>query len=362
MRVYDIYRFYTGSKRTIAELFTCIRQFLTDQQLSFDELLLLVAPSHWGRPADKYVYQYLPALRDVPIITTGSRSVITSTVITNTDAQLRPVAAIEANAVAALLTKIPRGFNPDYASVVLSGIPFSGHSAPVLSGEYSALGCELPSSHIQLFHDGVFPSTRFVEMRMDVTAEEGVLDSMPAAIALREALNLKWSVQRRAVVLTDAEKQQYADRTAAAQPLADQIAEKIAAFELPYNSCQSTEGYSIARPLKKVLKPLGFTSTGYAHNTLFFRRINQRGHGICLSVDVSPMAHILRPAIALKGLGFSFSWDIGAGIPLNQQDADAFCRSFAEFLASDFANNLEALSSCFPPSPEWFFTPSDVDC
>lgn len=48
MRVYDIYRFYTGSKRTIAELFSCIRQFLTDQQLSFDELSLLVAPSHWG--------------------------------------------------------------------------------------------------------------------------------------------------------------------------------------------------------------------------------------------------------------------------------------------------------------------------
>lgn len=357
MRVYDIYRFYTGSKWTIAELFACIRQFLTDQQLSYDELFLLVVSSHWGRPADKYVYQYLPALRDVPIITTGSLSVIT-----NTDAQLRPVAAIEANAVAALLTKIPRGFNPNYASVVLSGIPFSGHAAPVLSGEYSALGCELPSSHIQIYHNSVFPSSRYVEMRMDITTEEGVLDSQPAAIALREALNLKWSVQRRAVVLTDAEKQQYADRTAAAQPLADQIAGKIAAFDLPYNSCQSTEGYSIAPPLRKALKPLGFTSTGYAHNTLFFRRINQRGHGICLSVDVSPMAHILRPAIALKGLGFSFSWDMGAGIPLNQQDADVFCRSFAEFLAGDFASNLEALSSCFPPSPEWFFTSSDVDC
>lgn len=357
MRVYDIYRFYTGSKRTMAELFACIRQFLTDQQLSLDELLLLVAPSHWGRPADKYVYQYLPALRDVPIITAGSRSVIT-----NTDAQLRPVAAIEANAVAALLTKIPRGFNPDYASVVLNRIPFSGHAAPVLSGEYSALGCELPSSHIQIFHDGVFPSTRFVEMRMDVTAEKGVLHSLPAASALREALNLKWSVQRRAVVLTDAEKQQYADRTAAAQPLADQIAEKIAAFEMPYNSRQSTEGYSIARPLRKALKPLGFTSTGYAHNTLFFRRINQRGHGICLSVDVSPMAHILRPAIAFKGLGFSFSWDIGASIPLNQQDADAFCQRFADFLSGPLADNLEALSRCYPPTPEWFFTPSDVDC
>lgn len=357
MRVYDIYRFYTGSKRTMAELFTCIQQFLADQQLSSNELLLMVEPSLWGRPADKYVYQYLPALRDVPIITAGSRSVIT-----NTDAQLRPVAAIEANAVAALLAKIPRGFNPDDASVVFNCIPFGSYDAPALSGEYSRLGVELPSSHIQIFHDGVFPSARFVEMRMDVTAEKGVLDSLPVAVALREALNLKWSVQRRAVVLTDAEKQQYADLTAAAQPLAAQIAGKIRAFEMPYNSCQSTEGYSIARPLRKALKPLGFTSTGYAHNTLFFRRINQRGHGICLSVDVSPMAHILRPAIALKGLGFSFSWDVGAGIPLNQQDADAFCQGFADFLAGDFANAIDALSACFPPSPEWFFTPSDVDC
>ena len=357
MRVYDIYRFYTGPKRTMAELFACIQQFLTDQQLSFDELLLMVMPSHWGRPADKYVYQYLPALRDVPIINAGGRSVIT-----NTDAQLRPVVTIESTAVAALLTKIPRGFNPDDASVVFNRIPFGGHAAPALSGEYSRLGCELPSSHIHIFHDGVFPSTRFVEMRMDVTAEKGILDSLPAASALREALNLKWSVQRRAVVLTDAEKQQYNDRIAAAQPLADQIAEKIAAFEMPYNSCQSTEGYSIARPLRKTLKPLGFTATGYAHNTLFFRRINQRGHGICLSVDVSPMAHILRPAIALKGLGFSFSWDVGAGIPLNQQEADAFYQSFADFLAGDFASTIDALSTCFPPSPEWFFTPSDVDC
>ena len=357
MRVYDIYRFYTGSKRTMAELFACIRQFLTGQQLSYHELLLMVEPSLWGRPADKYVYQYLPALRDVPIITAGSRPVIT-----NTDAQLRPLAVIDEEAVAALLAKIPRGFNPDDASVIFNRIPFGGHNAPALSGEYSRLGVELPSSHIHIFHDGVFPSMRYVEMRMDVTAEKGVLDSMPAAIALCEALNLKWSVQRRAVVLTDAEKQQYADLTAAAQPLADQIAGKIADFEMPYNSCQSTEGYSIARPLRKVLGPLGFTSTGYAHNTLFFRRINQRGHGICLSVDVSPMAHILRPAIVLKGLGFSFSWDVGAGIPLNQQDADAFCKGFADFLAGPLADNLEALSACFPPSPEWFFTPSDVDC
>lgn len=357
MRVYDIYRFYTGSKRTMAELFDCIQQFLAGQQLSYNELLMMVEPSPWGRPADKYVYQYLPALRDVPIITAGSRSVIA-----NTDAQLRPVAAIESTAVASLLTKIPRGFNPDCASVVFNRIPFGGHASPALCGDFSRLGVDLPSSHIQIFHDGVFPSARFVEMRMDVTAEKGVLDSLLAANALREALNLKWSVQRRAVVLIDAEKQQYADLTAAAQPLAGQIAEKIAAFEMPHNSCQTTEGYSIARPLRKVLKPLGFTSTGYAYNTLFFRRINQRGHGICLSVDVSPMAHILRPAIALKGLGFSFSWDVGAGIPLNQQDADAFCQGFADFLARDFASAIDALSACFPPSPEWFFTPSDVDC
>ena len=357
MRVYDVYRFHTGSKRTMAELFDCIQQFLADQQLSFDELLLLISPSHWGRPADKYVYQHLPALRDVPIITAGSHSVIT-----NTDAQLRPVTAIEANAVAALLTKIPRGFNPDDASVILSRIPFGGHAAPVLSGEYNPLGCDLPSSHIQIFHDGVFPSMRYVEMRMDVTAETGIFDSLPAANALREALNLKWSVQQRSVVLTDAEKQQYADHTAAAQPLADQIAKKIAAFEMPYHSCQSTEGYSIARPLKKALKPLGFTSTGYAHNTLYFRKVNGRGHGICLEVDVSPMAHILRPGITIRGLGFSFSWDIEASIPLNQQDADAFCQRFAAFLAGDFANAIDALSACFPPSPDWFFTPSDVDC
>lgn len=357
MRVYDIYRFYTGSKRTIAELFSCIRQFLTDQQLSFDELSLLVAPSHWGRPADKYVYQYLPVLRDVPIITAGSRSVMT-----NTDAQLRPVTAIDADAVAALLTKIPRGFNPDYASVVLNRIPFGGHAAPVLSGEFSPLGCELPSSHIQIYHDGVFPSARFVEMRMDVTAEKGVLDSLPAAIALREALSLKWSVQRRAAVLTDTEKQQYADLSAAAQPLTDRISKQVNTFPLPYQSALSTEGYALAKPLKKALKPLGYIPTGYAHNTLFSRRINRRGHGICLSVDVSPISQILRPTIALRGLGFSFSWEIQESIPLNQQDADAFCLHFADFLSGGLADDLETLSRCFPPTPEWFFTPSDVDC
>lgn len=357
MRVYDIYRFYTGSKRTMAELFDFIRQFLTDQQLSFEELCLLVSPSLFGRPADKYVYQYLPALRDVPIITVGSNPVIT-----NTDAQLRPVAAIDANAVADLLTKIPRGFNPDDASVIFNRIPFGGHAAPVLSGQYTPLGCDLPSSHIQICHDGVFPSMRYVEMRMDVTAETGILDSLPAANALREALNLKWSVQQRSVVLSEAEKQQYAGHTAAAQPLADQVAGKIAAFELPYTSCQSTEGYSIARPLKKILKPLGFTPTGYAHNTLYFRKINARGHGVCLEVDVSPMAHILRPTIVLRGAGFSFRWEIRESIPLNQQDADAFCQAFAAFLSGPLAEDLEALSSCFPATPEWFFTPSDVDC
>ena len=246
--------------------------------------------------------------------------------------------------------------------MIFNRIPFGGYAAPVLSGQYTPLGCDLPSSHIQLFHDGVFPSTRYVEMRMDVTAEKGVLDSMPAAIALRKALNLKWSVQRRAAVLTDAEKQQYADLTAAAQPLADQLAEKISAFELPYTSCQSTEGYSIARPLKKALKPLGFTPTGYAHNTLYFRKINACGHGICLEVDVSPMAHILRPTIVLRGLGFSCRWEFRESIPLNQQDADAFCQAFADFLSGPLADDLDILSRYFPQTPDWFFTPSDVDC
>ena len=282
--------------------------------------------------------------------------------MTNTDAQLRPVTAIDADAVAALLTKIPRGFNPDYASVVLNRIPFGGHAAPVLSGEFSPLGCELPSSHIQIYHDGVFPSARFVEMRMDVTAEKGVLDSLPAAIALREALNLKWSVQRRAAVLTDTEKQQYADLSAAAQPLTDRISKQVNTFPLPYQSALSTEGYALAKPLKKALKPLGYIPTGYAHNTLFSRRINRRGHGICLSVDVSPISQILRPTIALRGLGFSFSWEIQESIPLNQQDADAFCLHFASFLSGSLAEDLETLSRSFPPTPEWFFTPSDVDC
>lgn len=177
MRVYDIYRFYTGSKRKPSELFACIREHLARQQLPFQDLLLMVVPSHWGRPADKYVYQYLPALTDVPLLPTGNRSVIT-----NTDGQLQPLVPIDADAVAALLTKLPRGFNPDYASVIFSRIPFGSHAAPVLSGKFSPLGCALPSSHIQIFYNGVFPSVRFVEMRMDVTAEKGILDSLPAAI------------------------------------------------------------------------------------------------------------------------------------------------------------------------------------
>ncbi len=199
MRVYDIYRFPTGAKRKPAELFGCIRQHLAAQQLTYSELLLLVSPSLWGRPADKYLHQFLPALKDVPALAVGQHSVFT-----NTDAQLRP--------------------------------------------------------------------------------------------------------------------------------------------------------------LRKMLKPLGFTSTGYAHNTMFFRRINARRHGVCLAVDVSPISRILRPTISLRGLGFSFSWDIKESIPLNQQDADAFCQRFADFFAGDFAKALEVLSASFPPSPEWFFTPSDVDC
>lgn len=357
MRVYDIYRFPTGSKRKPVELFACIQAHFAQQQLTYDELLLLVSPSLWGRPADKYVYQYLPALMDVPMITAGQEPVIT-----NTDAQLRPLAEIDEDAVAAILAKIPRGFNPDAATVVFNGIPFDGHAAPILPGNYSVLGCNPQSSHIQIHYEDVFPAMRYVELRVDVTAEEGIRDSMPAAAALAEALQLKWTMHRRTVELPDEEKQKYKALTLSAQPLADEIGKKVAAFQLPYQSSLSTEGYSIARPLKKVLKPLGFMPTGYAHNTLFFRRINARGHGVCLSVDVSPLAHILRPTIALRGLGFSFSWDIKESIPLNHQDADSFCLRFADFLSGDNASDIAALSASFPPSPDWFFTPSDVDC
>lgn len=357
MRVYDIYRFPTGSKRKPAELFKCIRTHLAQQQLTYDELLLLVLPSLWGRPADKYVYQYLPALKDVPMLAVGQHAIFT-----NADAQLRPLVSIEEDAVAALLAKIPRTFNPNNATVVFNGIPFGGHAAPILPGQYTVLGCQLPSSHIQIHYEDVFPSMRWVELRIDVTAEEGIRDSLPAATALAEALQLKWTMHRRTVELPDAEKQKYEALTVSAQPVADQISAKTADFQLPYQSCQSTEGYSIARPLKKALKPLGFISTGYAHNTLFFRRINDCGHGVCLSVDVSPISRILRPTITLRGLGFSFGWDIKASIPLNQQDADAFCQQFADFLSSILANDLETLSHCYPPTPDWFFTSSDIDC
>lgn len=357
MRVYDIYRFKTGSKRKPAELFACIQAHLAQQQLAYDELLLLISPSLWGRPADKYVYQYLPALRDIPMITVGQ-----SPVFTNTDVQLRPLAAIDEESVAALLAKIPRGVNPATATVVFNGIPFDGHAAPILPGQYTVLGCQLPSSHIHIHYEDVFPALRWVELRVDVTAEESIRNSLPAATALAEALQLKWTVHRRCAELSDAEKQRYAALTDAAQPLADRIGKQVNTFQLPYQSALSTEGYALAKPLKKALKPLGYISTGYAHNTLFFRRINRRGHGICLSVDVSPISQILRPIIALRGLGFSFSWEIQESIPLNQQDADAFCPHFADFLSGSLAEDLETLSRSFPPTPEWFFTPSDVDC
>ena len=377
MRVYDIYSFPVGTKLTLKEQFAKVRLFLADRGWRYEHLLFQLPPvvPPVRMPKDildlevfqKYVesgrYSFDPYFKKFPELRdyAPEGEIDSHSVLTNMDERGLPLKPAP-DCMDALAEKIPRPLNPDDGLFAFCGIPFFGESTPHIPGKIIDPARTSPNcACILIDHDNVFPNSRGIRLKVDVTnTADSIRSSLPIATALAEYLPKKWNSHLREVVLDDEDEIRYAALRDGVQPLIENIEKLGETFleDIPPATLGSS-GYSLSKPLKKALAKVGFTSTGYASGLHYFRKIDRNGHGVCLWIDSTPLARIIYPHVQLRGLGFEFEWELRAFIPANQQEADEWCSRFAAFLSGEFSDALETLSSRFPKTPHWFFTATD---
>ena len=291
MRVYDVYSFPVGTKLTLKEQFSRIRQFLADRGLGYEHFLFrlppvippvrmpkdILDPEVFQRYVESGRYSFEPYFKKFPELRdyAPEGEIDRDSALTNMDARGLPVRPAP-DCMDALAEKIPRPLNPDDGLFAFCGIPFFGEAAPHVPGQIIDSMRSTPNcSCILIDHEGVFPTYRSIRLKVDVTdAADSIRNSLPIATELAEYLPKKWNSHRREVVLDAEDEARYAALCDEVQPMIENVKAIGDTFLENHPINPKSDGYSLSKPLKKALAKVGFKSTGYASSIYYFRKID----------------------------------------------------------------------------------------
>ena len=383
MRVYNQYSFKTGKRYTIPELFSRIDSFLSEQGLQYQQM----AYDFISTDLTVHKISAAPDLRSealtqkmkrdsechelskkYPAFGSPERNPLGNTFIfrlSNLDdmGRLRPEGAGE-ELVRKVAEKIPRPYNFWATFLMYYNVNFFSRTAPVLEEaiKYPRERFNTKCAHITIFRDFSGPQSTTVQMMIDVTDVDNVLDSQPYANALSEVLGVVRYVTNTCTAMSAEELAQYVLRKqraeAAVQMIKDALNRSKEQFGVPEFTGErniQTANFTLAKSAKRMGKKYGFDKYKYDPiGVHFLSKRTARGHWLTLMVDVPPLWNEIRLSAHFGGVGFDYALPMPDFYVPDQMTADTILQNAFEILCKLEAVEILELSHYFPDSPAWY--------
>lgn len=269
-----------------------------------------------------------------------------------------------------ILREIARKYPiPYYVSFLLLSylnVDFFGKSRePVEESTQSAAyeTMQRKGSHITLGKYG--KDSIKLNMTVEITDGQTVLDASPYAKSLSEILGKKFSEETVLILSADEEAKYRALNENAAEivnEVKSAVCEMCQLYHMPEREGSvniQTSDFSVPKSLKRIGKKFGFTKYRYdSYNVFFLSKQTPEGHLMTLVVDAPPRFNELRFSVHLTGLGFQHKFPMGEFYVQSQEIADDLIHTSFEIIEKLSQNQLGTLSRHYPDTPAWF-TPNE---
>ncbi len=215
--------------------------------------------------------------------------------------------------------------------------------------------------HISFMKETVFYRAAKLVMVIEVTDENGVLDSEPYAKALSAILGKKYTAET-VLSFTEEERLEQETRKKIAQPMVDAATERFVneASRFGQQKSMDMRNFQIAlfkagKNLKKIGKAFGFMAYQYdPFNVHYISATIGDGHTLTLVVDVPPMWNEMRFSVHLNGLGFAYRIPLGKVYCESQEEADSQIRTAFEIVRDLSDSTLIPICQQYSQTPAWY--------
>jgi hypothetical protein len=216
-------------------------------------------------------------------------------------------------------------------------------------------------SHISFMKETVFYRAAKLVMVIEVTDENGVLESEPYAQALSNILGRKYTAET-IIQFTEEERLELEIRKKNAQPLVDAAAASLAKEVSRFGQEKSMDMHNIqhgsfkaGKNLKKIGKAFGFTAYQYdPFNVHYLSASIGDGHTLTLAIDVPPMWNEMRFSVHLTGLGFRYRMPLAEVYCESQEDADRQIKTAFETVREAAGPLLLPICAQYLETPHWY--------
>ena len=384
MRVYHQYTFKTGKRYTISELLSRIDSFLSEQELRYQQMaydfissdcthiftsVSADSPSYsWAQRQLKAISECHQLSEKYPDFGEPERNPMANSFIfrlSNLDdmGRLRRDGARE-ELLRTVAEKIPRPYNFWASFLMYYNVNFFSRTAQVLEEtiKYPRDRFNTKCANITIFRDFTGPQTTVVQMMIDVTDGDHVLDSQPYADALSETLAGVRYGKKVSTAMSQEEIAQYKLRKQQAEPVLQRIKVELRRSEVQFGVPEftgkrniQTANFTLSRTVKRMGKKFGFDQYKYDPiGVHYLSKRTARGHWLTLMVDVPHLFNEIRLSAYFSGVGFNYVLPMPDFYVPDQMTADSILQNAITILFKLEADELLELSEHFPDSPAWY--------